>query len=74
MREYTIILDPNPDECVYTVTVPALPGCITQRKDVEECTARAKETFATYIAAAVAHGDHIPEATRPPVVTISMAR
>jgi len=29
MRTYTIVLDPDPDEGGYTVTVPALPGCIT---------------------------------------------
>ncbi len=30
MRTYTVVLDPDPDEGGYTVTVPALPGCITQ--------------------------------------------
>src|SRR5438876_1250078 len=30
MRKYTIMLDPDPEEGGYTVTVPALPGCITQ--------------------------------------------
>jgi antitoxin HicB len=30
MRKYTIILDPDTEEGGYTVTVPALPGCITQ--------------------------------------------
>ena len=74
MREYTIVLDPNPEEGIYTVTVPTLPGCITQGKDVEECIARAKEAIATWIADAVAHGEPIPEETmRPQVVTIGVA-
>ena len=29
MRTYTIILEPDLEEGGYTVTVPALPGCIT---------------------------------------------
>jgi len=28
--QYTIILHPDTDEGGYTVTVPALPGCVTQ--------------------------------------------
>lgn len=27
---YTVILDPNPESGAFTVTVPALPGCITE--------------------------------------------
>ena len=41
MRTYTIVLDPDPDEGGYTVTVPALPGCITQGETVEQCHDRA---------------------------------
>lgn len=30
VRQYTIVLEPDTVEGGYTVTVPALPGCITQ--------------------------------------------
>lgn len=74
MREYAIILDPNLEEGIYTVTVPALPGCITQGRDVEECIARAKEAISVWIADAEDHGEPIPEETmRPQVVTIGVA-
>jgi hypothetical protein len=36
MRTYSIVVDPDP-EGGYTVTVPALPGCITQGETTEEC-------------------------------------
>jgi antitoxin HicB len=73
-RHYTIVLDPNPDEGVYTVTVPALPGCLTQGKTVEECIERAKEAIAGWIASAEAHGEPIPEETmRPQVIHIDVA-
>jgi predicted RNase H-like HicB family nuclease len=74
MREYTIILEPNPDEAMYTVTVPALPGCITQGKTVEECIERAKEAISVWIADAEAHGEPVPtETVRPQVITIGVA-
>ncbi|HVC35518.1 MAG TPA: type II toxin-antitoxin system HicB family antitoxin [Chloroflexota bacterium] len=73
-RAYTIILEPNPDECIYTVTVPALPGCITQGRTVEECIARAKEAIAAWIADAVAAGETVPEETmRPQAIVIDVA-
>jgi hypothetical protein len=30
MRNYTIVLDPDVEEGGYTVTVPALPGVVTE--------------------------------------------
>ncbi len=49
MRKYTIILEPDPEVGGYTVTVPALPGCITQGETVEQCIERAQEAIAGYI-------------------------
>jgi len=49
MRTYTIVLDPDPDEGGYTVTVLALPGCITQGETVERCRDRAQEAIAVHI-------------------------
>jgi predicted RNase H-like HicB family nuclease len=40
-QRYTILLDPDDEEGGYTVTVPALPGVITQGETIEECQARA---------------------------------
>ena len=50
-RNYTIVLEPNLEEGVYTVTVPALPGCVTQGNTVEECIERAKEAITIGVAA-----------------------
>lgn len=60
MHEYTIILDPDELEGGYTVTVPALPGVVTQGETVEECIARAKEVIAAYIEDLVACGASPP--------------
>lgn len=65
MREYTIILDPNDEGGGYTVTVPALPGCVTQGRTVEECVQRAQEAIQAHIEDMIACGEPVPEETVP---------
>ena len=65
MAEYTIILDPDEEGKGYAVTVPALPGCITQGRTREEAIERAKEAIALYIESLEADGEPIPEETYP---------
>lgn len=74
MRKYTIILDPDLEEGGYTVTVPALPGCITRGKTIEQCIERAQEAIAGYIESLKAEGEPIPEETEhPQMITIDVA-
>ena len=63
MRKYTIILEPDTEEDGYTVTVPALPGCITQGGTVEQCIERAHEAIEGYIESLLANGEPVPEET-----------
>jgi antitoxin HicB len=65
-RTYTIVLDPDPDEGGYTVTVPALPGCITEGETVEDCLANAREAIALYLADLAESGAPIPEEHEQP--------
>jgi len=65
MRTYSIVVDPDPDGG-YTVTVPALPGCITQGETTDECIAHAREAIALYLEDLVASGKPIPEETEHP--------
>jgi antitoxin HicB len=74
MRKYTIILEPDLEEGGYTVTVPALPGCITQGETIEQCIERAREAIAGYIESLVADGEPIPEEIESPqMLTINVA-
>jgi antitoxin HicB len=74
MRKYTIILEPDLEEGGYTVTVPALPGCITQGETIEQCIERAREAIAGYIESLIADGEPVPEEKEPPqMITISVA-
>ncbi len=74
MRKYTIILEPDTEEGGYTVTVPSLPGCITQGETIEQCIERAQEAIAGYIESLRISGEDIPEETeRPQMITIDVA-
>ncbi len=73
MRTYSIVVDPDP-EGGYTVTVPALPGCITQGETTEECIAHAQEAIALYLEDLVGSGEPIPEETaHPQVLQVTVA-
>ncbi len=73
-RQYTIILHPDPDEGSYTVTVPALPGCVTEGDTLAEAIAMAQEAITGWIEAAAKHGEPIPEEREhPQAIVISVA-
>jgi len=74
MRTYTVVLDPDPDEGGYTVTVPALPGCVTQGETVEQCHDRAAEAIAAHIDGLRRDGQPVPdERDHPQLLTVSIA-
>jgi antitoxin HicB len=73
VRSYTILLDPDPEEGGFTVTVPALPGVITQGETVDACIERAREAISLHIEGLVRDGDPVPEEVLPPqLVTIAI--
>ena len=45
----------------YTVTVPALPGCITYGENVDDAIAMAKEAIELYIEFMEEKGEEIPD-------------
>ncbi len=61
MRRFTLILDADFEEGGYTVTVPALSGCITQGDTVEQCIKRAREAIIGYIESLRIEGEQMPE-------------
>ncbi|MFO7651577.1 MAG: type II toxin-antitoxin system HicB family antitoxin [bacterium] len=56
---YLVELEKNEDGG-YTVTVPSLPGCVTEGRTWEEALANAKEAIAGYVAALRDLGKPIP--------------
>jgi predicted RNase H-like HicB family nuclease len=59
MHYYKILLHQEP-EGGFTITVPALPGCITYGENVDEAVAMAKEAIELYLESLIAHGDAVP--------------
>ena len=66
MRRYSVILTPEEDG--YVVTVPVLPGCVTEGDTLEEALENAREAVGLYIESLVARGLPVPEETVPPRV------
>jgi len=62
MKTYTyrVHLDPEP-EGGFTVTVPALPGCVTWGEDYAHALAMAREAVAGYLEVLVEEGKPIPQ-------------
>jgi len=58
-RTYRILLNREP-EGGFTVTVPALPGCITYGETMDEAISNAKEAVELFLESLTAHGEPIP--------------
>jgi len=73
-RRYTVLLDPDDEDGGYTVTVPALPGVVTQGDTVDQCLERAREAIGLHIEGLLARGLPVPEVlVQPQLATISVA-
>jgi len=56
---YNIVLRPEP-EGGFTALAPALPGCVTYGRTLEEARKMARDAVAGYIASLKKHGEPIP--------------
>jgi antitoxin HicB len=74
MATYTILLDPDLDNGGYTVTVPALPGCVTEGETVVECVQNAEEAIRLYLDDLHDAGEPVPEEkVVPQAITVTVA-
>jgi predicted RNase H-like HicB family nuclease len=73
VRTYSILVEPEPDGSFF-VTVPALPGCFTRARTIEECQERAVEAIETHIAGLEADGEPVPEEHgAPQLISVTVA-
>lgn len=56
---YKVFLQEEP-EGGYTVTVPALQGCVTYGENIDHAMDMAKEAIELYLESLVAHNEDIP--------------
>jgi predicted RNase H-like HicB family nuclease len=66
---YTIVLEPA-EEGGYNITVPALPGCVTQAETYEEALEMAKDAIELWIETLAEDGETIPE--EPPSYKVAV--
>ena len=57
--KYTAVFEPA-EEGGYVVTVPALPGCVTQGETFEEAREIAEEAFQLYVETLREDGEEVP--------------
>ncbi len=60
-RTFRVVLEWDSEGSLWTVSVPALPGCFTQGATREEALQRASEAIATHIEGLRADGLPVPE-------------
>jgi predicted RNase H-like HicB family nuclease len=57
---YRVLLTQEP-EGGFTVSVPALPGCITYGESIDHALSMAKEAIELYVETLEAEGDPVPD-------------
>jgi antitoxin HicB len=73
VRTYTIVVEPD-ESGDLVVSVPALPGCFTHGKTIDECKERAIEAIEVHIAGLVADGEPVPqEVGAPQLLSVTVA-
>ena len=57
--QYTVVFEPA-EEGGYVVSVPTLPGCVTQGETLEEATMMVKDAIEGYLFVLKKHNEEIP--------------
>jgi antitoxin HicB len=70
-RQIHIIFRPEP-EGGYTASVPAMPGCVTYGRSLEEAKELVKDAINGYIQSLRKHGEPIPSDDESLVTTLDL--
>ena len=65
-----VILIPDLESGGFTVTVPSLPGCISEGDTEEEALANIRDAIDLYIEDMIADGEDVPEDVAPVQVAL----
>ena len=73
MPRYTVVLEPEEDEVGgYAVSVPALPGCFSQGRTVDEALAHIREAIALHLGAMRRDGESFPPDVTPILASVEV--
>lgn len=70
--KYTAIFEPDKEAGGYTVTIPALPGCISEGETFEEALENIKEAAELYLEVLKEEKEEIPVEENPVVAPIEV--
>ena len=65
MMKYTVVLEADSEGEGYTVTVPVLPGCISEGATKEEALDNIREAIQGFIEGLQKAGEPVPTETQP---------
>lgn len=66
-NRFRIVLNWNEEDGGYTVTVPALPGCVTEGDTIEEALSNVKEAIKGYLYSLELQGLPLPQGENLPL-------
>ena len=58
---YSLVIDWDPEDAIFVVTVPDLPGCRTHGRTYQDAARKAQDAIESWIDAARAEGQPVPE-------------
>lgn len=71
--QYTAVFEPDNETGGFTVTIPTLPGCISEGDTFEEAVKNIKGAIQAYLLSLIKDGEPVPaEMERPVVGTVSV--
>ncbi len=59
-KHYSMIIEWDPDDRIYVVTVPELPGCMTHGRTYEEAVKQGQDAIESWIMVALEDNDPVP--------------
>ena len=68
---FNVVLRPEPDGG-FTATVPALPGCVTYGRNLDEARQMAKDAIEGYVASLRKHKEPVPTDEETLVTTLDL--
>ena len=69
VHQYTAVFEPDEERGGYTVTIPSLPGCISEGDTFEEALHNIQEAASLYLEVMGKHKEEIPREDRNVIVS-----
>jgi antitoxin HicB len=69
--KYTVVIEPDEEGQGFTVSVPALPGCVTQGETLEEAISMVQDAILLYVSVLVERKEPIPDDVQTTTVQVA---